>query len=904
MEKRTILFAKIIAWIVTAYSLLGFFIIPYTLQHFTPKIIKDTLNARVIINSVHLNPFTFHMKISNFIIKDDKNKNLVYFETLSFNIDPVKMVNNNIHLQHLIIDNLKFDVDIDKNKEINFQYILDHLSKNSTPKKETKVQEAKPIIFSIDLFKLSNITLEFLDDSKSIPFKVKSMPVNMRVDDIKIKPNHTNNLSLNIDTINSGSVKLNSKLIVSPLSIKGDLALNHININKIFNYVKTEDMEFDLESRPLNLKLDYSYKINKGVQDIIISNIDMDTAVVNFKQGIYEVVTKDIINRVDKVHLNINGGFKYELEGLSSRLGYVTFIDESKNSELTFTDIQTCMKKATSDKKAPITLAQSINTPKKGEIFTNATFIQDPMNLDIDLQTKTIDITPYQIYMKEFVNLHLKKGYFDSDSKINIKKEDNKTIIDASSDLSLNTLAVKNSATKQNIIDIAKIKLSDISYKNDKLNIQNITLDTPKIYFSINDNNTTSFSNIAVTKKIDKKEQAIQTLKDEPKQKSNFIYSVDSLNIKNGMTLFQDKTFSKKFKSINDKINITIENITSDTTKATKLQLKSIIDKYALLEANGKAISAKPFKDSSVKLFIENIDTPSLSSYSGRFIGNKIARGKLGIKMELDIKKGQLQSINKIKIKDLELGEKVKSKDAIDAPVGLAIALLKDSSGYIDLDIPIDGDINNPQFHIGDIIGDVITNTIVSIVTSPFKFLAAIIGLEGDDISYMEFAYGKSQIELSQKEKLDNILKAFKQRPNLKLIIKSAYIEELDKPVLQDIKFKKNYLALFDPENDFDDRFDILEEIFIEKFTEDELERLEGEDEEIYKKMHNKLKKTIIITEDELRALAQKRAKSIQEYLLSKKLDKNRVTIKNEIKSALKDHNIDKVILEFEVDAK
>ncbi|MEA3288621.1 MAG: DUF748 domain-containing protein [Campylobacterota bacterium] len=894
---------KIIVWIVAVYSFLGFFIIPYTVQHYTPKIIKDTLNAQTIIDSVHLNPYTFDMKISNFMIKDQNNKNLVYFETLALNIDPAKILQNNIHLKHLTFDNLKFDVDIDKNKEINFQYILDHLSKSSTEVKETKSQDDNgAVIFSVDEFKMSNITLEFLDDSKSTPFKVKSKPISMAVKDIYIKPNHTNNLSLEIDTIDSGSVKLNSKLVVSPLSVKGDLALNEININKIFNYIKTDDMNFGLDTRPLNLKLDYSYELNNGEQDIIISNIDMDMAVVNFKQGVYEVITKDIMNTVDKVHLNINGGVTYEVDGIASRLGYVTFIDESKNSELEFTDIQTCVKKATSDKKAPITIAQSIRTPKKGDIFTNAKLVQEPIKVDVELQTKSIDITPYQVYMKEFINLHLKKGYFDSDSKINIKMEDNKTIIATSSDLSLSDLAVRNTATKQNIIDLKELKVSDISFKDEKLHIKDVTLQRPQIYFSINDNNTTSFSKLLVEQKASK--QKVKKDDNKTDTKSSFIYAIDAVNIKNGMTLFQDKSLPKKFKSVNDKIDITLNNITSDTTKATKVKLKSVIDQYALVEADVKAVSAEPFKETAVELFIENIDVPSLSAYSGKFIGNKIASGKLGVTVGLDIKKGQLSSINKIKIKDLELGEKVESKDAIDAPVGLAIALLKDGRGYIDLDIPIDGDINNPKFHIGDVIGDVITNTIIGIVASPFKFLGAILGLDGDEMSSVNFVYGKSDIHITQRETLDNILKAFNERPNLKLIVKTAYIKEQDSKVIHDTKFQETYPVLFDEKNDFDDKFDYLEELYIEKFTKDEFKKLEGEDEEIYKRMVLKFKGLIKVSDEELKTLAQNRAKSIQEYLVSKKLDPSRVTIKDEIKLALEDKKIGKVTVEFEVDVK
>ena len=61
-----------------------------------------------------------------------------------------------------------------------------------------------------------------------------------------------------------------------------------------------------------------------------------------------------------------------------------------------------------------------------------------------------------------------------------------------------------------------------------------------------------------------------------------------------------------------------------------------------------------------------------------------------------------MQGKNRIFLDQLTLGDKVDSPDATSLPVKLGIALLKDSNGLIELDLPVNGDLRNPEFSIGN----------------------------------------------------------------------------------------------------------------------------------------------------------------------------------------------------------
>jgi hypothetical protein len=352
-----------------------------------------------------------------------------------------------------------------------------------------------------------------------------------------------------------------------------------------------------------------------------------------------------------------------------------------------------------------------------------------------------------------------------------------------------------------------------------------------------------------------------------------------------------------------------VKNISSDKNTLTTIAHKSIIDNYAALDMQTTMMVSDPLEKIDASVAVQNLDLPSLSPYSGKYIGNKIANGKFGLNIDVKIDKGQLVNKNKIKIKDIDLGEKVESEDAINAPIGLAIALLEDSRGFIDLDVPIDGNLKDPKFHLGDAIGDVVTNMIVGIVSAPFKFLALIVGIEGDDLSNVEFAYGKYDIPVTQKEKLDGIVKAFKERPNLSLVVNPSYIKEKDTAALADAKFKVLYPEAFDEKFSLEDRFTIAQNKYIEAFKEEEYKKLQEQFkdkklEEFYAALLEKFKAGIKVSDEELNTLAIQRGNSIKEYLKQNKLEVERVIVKDEIKQMNYDSKIDNVIVEFEVDAK
>ncbi len=172
-----------------------------------------------------------------------------------------------------------------------------------------------------------------------------------------------------------------------------------------------------------------------------------------------------------------------------------------------------------------------------------------------------------------------------------------------------------------------------------------------------------------------------------------------------------------------------------------------------------------------LKVKVRDLELPPLSPYAIKYAGYGIERGKLSVDLAYVVQPdGQLTASNKIILNQLAFGDKVEGSTA-DLPVKLAVALLADQHGVIDLDLPVSGSINDPEFSLGGVIWKVITNLIVKAVTAPFHLIASAFGGSGDELSRVEFAPGTATLDATAQANLDKVAQALVERPALSLTV-------------------------------------------------------------------------------------------------------------------------------------
>jgi hypothetical protein len=239
----------------------------------------------------------------------------------------------------------------------------------------------------------------------------------------------------------------------------------------------------------------------------------------------------------------------------------------------------------------------------------------------------------------------------------------------------------------------------------------------------------------------------------------------------------------------------TVTGLSSRPDSRAKVKLDGKVDAYAPVTIEGEVnyLSADTFTD--LRLAFDNMELTTFTPYSGKFAGYRIEKGKLSVVFVYHVEDRKLNAQHKVVLNQLELGERVASKDATSLPVKLAVALLKDRNGVIDLDLPVTGSLDDPKFRLGPLIWKVVVNTLTKIVTAPFALIGSLFG-GGEDVNQLTFAPGGTELQGDSSTRIETVSKALKERPGLELEIPMAMNPELDGPRLQKGALEEQLVAV------------------------------------------------------------------------------------------------------------
>jgi hypothetical protein len=265
-----------------------------------------------------------------------------------------------------------------------------------------------------------------------------------------------------------------------------------------------------------------------------------------------------------------------------------------------------------------------------------------------------------------------------------------------------------------------------------------------------------------------------------------FPVTIGSVTLDKGAFYFADLSLKPQFATRIHELGGVIQGLSSSPGTRTRITLDGRADEYGTSKIRGEIDAFDPKRFTDITMVFNNLDMRNLSPYSGKFAGRAIEKGKLSLDLEYNIEDSALKSNNKIVIDSLKLGARVESPDAVTLPLDLAIALMRDAKGIINIGLPVTGSLDDPEFRLGPLIWKALTNLLTRIVTSPFRALGALFGAGDETLDAVAFEPGSSSVPPPEQEKLDILKKALLERPQLKLAITGSYDREADGQVIRD----------------------------------------------------------------------------------------------------------------------
>ncbi|MEQ8254268.1 MAG: DUF748 domain-containing protein, partial [Smithellaceae bacterium] len=508
---------------------------------------------------------------------------------------------------------------------------------------------------------------------------------------------------------------------------------------------------------------------------------------------------------------------------------------------------------------------------------------------------KNIAIRTFQPYFADLLKASVKQGAVSTAGKLSLTvkgKEPPK--VKYAGKIYVSDFAVVDELYANDFLKWKQLYFESLQagYNPFFLDIKGISLTDFFVRIIINPDGTLNLQNIFNTgekKAVQAQATAQADPKKKEKEKQTGKQEEIAKNIKIGTVTFQGGTINFRDRFIKPNYSVrmlnmggSVKGLSTEKISRATVNLKGNFGHGSPVEIKGKINPLIKDLYADVKVDFRNIELSPVTPYSSKYLGHPITKGKLTFSVEYLIDKRKLDAKNKIFFDQLTLGDKVESPDAVKAPVRLAVSLLTDRNGRINLDIPVSGSLDDPKFRVWPIIWQIIVNLITKALTAPFALLSSITG-GGEELSFVEFDYGSSRVAEENLKKVDALVKALSERPQLKLDIEGYVDPENDREGLKKVTVNRKIRAQKIKETlSRAEQEKSAEEVFVSPAEYDKYLKKAYDAEKFPKPrtalgLQKKLPKeemeklmitNVAVTDSDLRQLAIRRAQSVKELIL------------------------------------
>ena len=580
-------------------------------------------------------------------------------------------------------------------------------------------------------------------------------------------------------------------------------------------------------------------------------------------------------------------GFKFSVKNVAvtgADIG-ITHIFEGQKIAHKFDGLNINLQNISENLTAPVNAKIDMKSSQKLNLALNGKITPKPLNIEADVKLNDANLPRYFAYAKNYLDASLKSG--ELNAELNVKYA-----ADASVSGKANIANIELAdGSGDKVFAFKNLKLSKISFAKNFLNLERVTLSAPFLKTHLNKEREFNLSRLVKksesksTQNVDAKQIASKNEKPaeaakQQKKEDEFDFAIKNILVENGDVDFSDASLFMPFATKITKLEGVLMDI--DSTRPTMGTFEGVVGKSGFSKIGLKLLPYDPKKSTEVKFSFKDIDLVDVTPYSGQFLGYKIEKGKLNLTLNYDVKDSKLNGSNVVNLDTLTLGEKVESKDAVNLPLSLAISILSDQNNQINIDLPVEGDLNDPDFKYGGIVWEAVKKLFADITLAPFRFLGNMLGLSSKDLNTIDFMPANAELIVSEQAKIADFIKLTTAKPKMKLSITPAY-SDVDITALKNAKLNEKISQTMNQTGK--DYAGALASLAPKEKSTDE------------KALREAALKGIEIKKEQLLELANARAQAIKAALAQAGLAEDRMTVKKPEKTDVKQGEYSSVMM-------
>ncbi len=720
----------------------------------------------------------------------------------------------------------------------------------SGPGVKTEAEKAKKFTFKLDRLSLGEGIVTLRDERVTPVFSARFSPVDLGLESFSTVPEHQAHYVLKLKSDAGEILSGSGDFSVDPLDLKTRFALDNLSLPRYVAYYQdyfagqldgrlqvageclfsqTVEGEIglqlqDLECGLANLKLnspDGKPVLDLPQLDLAQSQIDVGRreCVIGSLEGQKGSLT--LVRRADKV-INLADLLPPFLDKDSSIKDGVTdiatadepwhlFLDKGRlrDFQITFNDrlpvagavikvdqINLALDQLGTGKGESGSCQLDLRLAERGRLSINGSVVLDPPQVELDIDLQKTPLKAFQAYLSEHLDLVLVKGEAAAKGHFVFnQKAQSEPKITFTGKAALKNLKTVDGQRAAKVLNLRHLTLAGISFSNQPpaFSLQKVTARGLQANFVKESDGRSNFEMMLRKEGVIPENQALLPEDDSGEvatDPSTMDLEFKKLQLSESTLTFIDRSMSPSFKMALSDLEGEVEGLSSMGKKPAEVKLLGLLNGQAPVSVSG--VIDPLAEDIYIDLKIEGkgVGMTDLTPYSGKYVGYAIGKGKISLDLAYKVEKQKLEASNAIFLDQFDFGSSVESPDALNLPVKLVVALLRDRQGEIHLNLPVRGELDDPEFSLGGIIIKVFINLITKAVTSPFALISSLVG-GGEELNLVTFAAGQTELDDAAHGRLEKLAQVLYDRPGLKVEIAGRADATSDRRALHEDHFKK-----------------------------------------------------------------------------------------------------------------
>ena len=815
------------------YSLIGFLILPGIALRVANQQLAQYATLPASLQRVQLNPFTLELSLWGLRI-GESGQEQVSFQRLYANLQSDSLWSGALHLSDVELDGARTEILFAKDGTLNLTQLF-HLPESQA---EPNTESSEPFPLRIDSIRLREKSLRFQDlrPSEAVEFAYDALDLELH--NLSTLAGDNAEMTMTASGPHGSQIDWRGQVSLTPITSSGSLSVSDGRLSTFWPYVR-DALPLVLKEGQVDLSSDYRLDLSSGtelqlskikvqlapfaiddpqgkplvrLQRLDIDNTSLDLAKQQVvvgqvrSQGLEAWAAREADGQLDWQKL-----FAKPESANSEAAEPAEQAGESKPWQVLLQDVQLRdykahladrvpqqevavevgplnldLKNFDSLGDKPFDLRLDTGLGKQGKLQAAGNVQLSPTSAQLKVATQDIDLRLAQAYLSPFIRLELRSGLLGSDLDVQLKSTE-PLALSVTGSAKIDQLHTLDTLRERDFVRWKQVRVGGLDYRHgESLAIERVELDQPYARFVINENLTTNVSELIVPQPTTPNEGKTDAGKP-------LAIRVGGVAINDGSANFADFSLTPSFATAVQQMNGRIGVLDNQKPQAASVDIQGKVDRYAPMSIKGKLTPFDPLNSLDIATSFKNVELTTITPYSGKFAGYRIRKGRLNLDLHYRIEKGQLNAENKVLVENLQLGERVDSPDAVDLPIRLAVALLKDTQGRIAIELPVQGDLNNPQFSVMPIVWQTLRNLVLRAAQAPFKFIAGLVGGSSVDLSTVPFAAGSAELEGDARQALNTLAKALEERPNLRLEVEGQAAQSADGPLLAEQRLQREF---------------------------------------------------------------------------------------------------------------